>query len=359
MTPFQLHSIARLIIPVVLAKERISYKDFKPIIAVTMATGRQGQAVVRHLSKKGLFKIRAITRNPFSKVASELSKLPNVEIFKGDLLDQESLNRGFEDAYGIFGNTTPTKGWTLFRGSMVSDYEREQGKFLIDAVRSAREKGHLKHFVFSSICKAKEPLMNDPAPGHFSTKWNIEEYLISNNLIDLTTILRPVSYFENFYSDLPGINISDTTFPGVVDSNTPWQTIAVDDIGLWTNVVIENPEKFIGQQLNIAGEEMTGNEMAQLLQELSPNIDKQVKYFMVPRNLMRFIEHDIATMAAWIERAGYGADIEELNRLATEFDIEMTPLSKWLHDKLTIRKKTNGHHLNLIKRGLLKLQFNN
>ena len=36
---------------------------------------------------------------------------------------------------------------------------------------------------------------------------------------------------------------------------------------------------------------------------------------MVPRQLMNFIEHDIALMASWIERAGYGADLKSLKIL--------------------------------------------
>ena len=115
-------------------KER-NQESSRPVIAVTMATSRQGSSVVRHLSKNGIFQIRAITRSPFSKRAENLVKLPNVEIVKGDLLEPESLERCFSGAYGIFGNTTPTKGWILGRGSMVRDYEIEQGRNLVDAVK--------------------------------------------------------------------------------------------------------------------------------------------------------------------------------------------------------------------------------
>ena len=80
-----------------------------------MATSRQGYSVVKHLSKNDFFQIRAITRSPFTKRAELLAELPNVEIVEGDLLQRESLEKCFSGVYGIFGNTTPTKGGMLGR----------------------------------------------------------------------------------------------------------------------------------------------------------------------------------------------------------------------------------------------------
>ncbi len=317
--------------------EELIQKNSRPVIAVTMASGRQGSSVVRHLSKSGVFQIRAITRSPFTKRAELLSKLPNVEVVKGDLLQRESLEKCFSGVYGIFGNTTPTKGWMFGRGSMVRDYELEQGRNLVDVVKKIANLGTLKHFVFSSVCKPKDPLKSEPAPGHFTSKWSIEEYISINGLKELSTILRPVSYFENFDSDLPGVQITNSIFPGVVQKDKLWQTIAVDDVGLWTKSVFENPTKFLGEALNIAGEEMTGKEMAALWQNINGKESSSVRYSMVPRQLMNFIEHDIALMASWIERAGYGADLKALRALAEELEITMTPLSCWLTEKISTR----------------------
>ena len=75
--------------------------EAKPIVAVTMSTGLQGQSVVRHLSQTGNYRIRALTRNPFAQTAIQLAKLPNVEICKADLTDPDSLIKYFENAYGI------------------------------------------------------------------------------------------------------------------------------------------------------------------------------------------------------------------------------------------------------------------
>ena len=184
-----------------------------------------------------------------------------------------------------------------------------------------------------SMDKAKDPLQNDPAPGHFSSKWDIEDYLINNGLKEITTIIRPCSYFENFDGDLPGLKITETTFPGVVSKNKKWQTIAVKDIGHWSKAIFSNPSKFIGESLNLAGEELTGVEMAQLLQRLRGDKAKKVKYLMAPRSFLRVFVHDIGIMADWIERTGYGADLIKLKKLAEEENVKITSLSSWLQEK--------------------------
>ncbi len=336
----------------------LDLRSSKPVIAVTMATGRQGTSVVKHLSKSNIFAVRAITRKASSKKASMLANLPNVKIVEGDLLEPSSLERCFSGAYGIFGNTTPTKGWRLGRGSMVSDYELAQGRNLIDVVKKYINSGSLKHFVFSSVCKPKDPLKSNPAPSHFSNKWSIEEYILSNGLKDFTTILRPVSYFENFESDLPGVKISENVFPGVVHKDKIWQTIAVDDIGLWTNAVFENRKKFLSQSLNIASEEMTGRQMAELWQKIKDDSSQTVKYSMVPRRLINFIEHDIGLMADWIERTGYGADLKALKDLAIELEITMTPLSNWLTQRTSrMNLQSKSHLVNTTRRFNAASQF--
>ncbi|WP_038652761.1 NmrA/HSCARG family protein [Prochlorococcus sp. MIT 0801] len=306
----------------------------KPVVAVTMATGRQGMGVVKELNQTDKYLIRAITRNIKSTKAIELGNLNNVELVEGDLMDPESLKKAFEGVDVIFGNTTPTKGWKLFRGSIVRSYEMEQGYNLINQVKTAYTKGHLNHFIFSSISKAKDPLKNDPAPGHFTSKWDIEEYIKKSGLRKITTVLRPVSYFENFENKLPGYTISKKIFPGIVGKKFKWQTIAVQDIGKWVRGVLSKPEKYKNQSINIAGEELTGLEMAMTLQRIVSSEGIKTNYVMIPRLAIKLLEYDIGVMADWIERSGYGADMNKLKTLQKELNIVPTSLKDWLIAKL-------------------------
>ena len=314
----------------------------KAVIAVTMASSRQGTGVVKELSKTNKYQIRAITRNLKSSKAYELGKLENVELVKGDLMDPQSLNRAFDGVDVIFGNTTPTKGWKLFRGSIVRSYEMEQGFNLINQVKIAYEKGQLNHFIFSSISKGKDPLKNDLAPGHFTSKWDIEEYIEKLELKMITTILRPVSYFENFENKLPGYTISKKIFPGIVGKNFKWQTIAVEDIGKWVRGVLSKPEKYKNQSINIAGEELTGLEMAMTLQRIVSSEGIQTNYLMIPRVLIKTLEYDIGLMADWIERSGYGADMVKLKMIQKELNIVPTSLRDWLKAKLKNNNKNRN-----------------
>jgi len=58
-------------------------------VLVTGATGRQGGAVIRHMLPKG-WGLRALTRNPASHAAKELTR-QGVEVVQGDLEDSPSL----------------------------------------------------------------------------------------------------------------------------------------------------------------------------------------------------------------------------------------------------------------------------
>ena len=310
-------------------------KQPKTIVAVTMATSRQGMGVVNELCMTNKYLIRALTRDPKSPKALELASLNNVEVIKGDLLDPDSLNKAFDGVHVIFGNTTPTKGWKIFRGSIVRSYEIEQGFNLINQVKISYEKGTLNHFIFSSISKSRDPLKNDPAPGHFTSKWDLEEYITKMGLRKITTILRPVSYFENFENKLPGCSISKNIFPGIVGKNFKWQTIAVNDIGKWVRGILSKSDEYKNQAINIAGEELTGEEMAMTLQNILSEKGVKTNYVMIPRIAIKLLEFDIGVMADWIERTGYGADMFNLKRIEKELNIKTTSLEDWLKSKLS------------------------
>ena len=233
----------------------------------------------------------------------------------------------------------------------------EQGFNLINQVKVAYKKGQLNHFIFSSISKAKDPLKNDPAPGHFTSKWDIEEYIEKKDLKKITTILRPVSYFENFENKLPGCSISKEIFPGIVGKNFKWQTIAVDDIGKWVRGVLTKPEKYKNRSINIAGEELTGLEMAMTLQRIVSSEGHRTNYLMIPRVAIKMLEYDIGVMADWIERSGYGADMNKLKIIQKELNIVPTSLKDWLKAKIEKQKKLRTTWSSQWKTSQWKLQW--
>ena len=100
--------------------------------------------------------------------------------------------------------------------------------------------------------------MNDPAPVHFKSKWDIEDYIKKVGINKIITVLRPVSYFENFENKIPGFSIYKKIFPGIIGKNFKWQTIAVEDIGKWVKGVLSKADEYKNRSINIASEELTG-----------------------------------------------------------------------------------------------------
>ena len=331
----------------------------KTVIAVTMATSRQGIGVVKELCRSNKYQIRAITRNTQTTAARKLSILNNVEVIKADLLDPKSLNKAFDGVEAIFGNTTPTKGWNILRGSIVRSYEIEQGQNLINQVKIAYEHGKLNHFIFSSISKSKDPLKNDPAPGHFTSKWDLEEYINKMGLSKITTVLRPVSYFENFENKIPGYTLSKKMIAGIIDKNYKWQTIAVEDIGKWVRGILSKSSEYKNKSINIASEELTGEEMAMTLQKLVISEGIKTNYVKIPRIVLKLLEYDIGVMADWIERSGYGADLKKLKHIQSELDIVPLSFENWLKTKIKDNSKRNSKWKTYWKILQYKLEYGN
>ena len=164
-------------------------------------------------------------------------------------------------------------------------------------------------------------------------------------------------YFENFENKLPGYTISMNIFPGIVGKNHKWQTIAVDDIGKWVRGVLSKPEKYKNQSINIAGEEMTGLEMAKTLQKIVSSERHQTKYVMIPRTAIKLLEYDIGVMADWIERSGYGADMNKLKMIQKDLNIIPTSLKDWLIAKLENQNNTRNSWSRQWKTSQWKLQW--
>jgi uncharacterized protein YbjT (DUF2867 family) len=65
-----------------------------PILTVIGATGAQGGSVVEHALKAGVYKVRAVTRNPNSDKGKALAA-KGAEVVQADVNDEESLVKAF------------------------------------------------------------------------------------------------------------------------------------------------------------------------------------------------------------------------------------------------------------------------
>lgn len=262
------------------------------LIVVTGATGQQGGAVTRHLLRQG-WRVRALVRDPGKEAAQNLAA-KGAELFRGDLDDTTSLHAGLQGAYGVF---SVQNFWLPDVG-----YEGEirQGKALADAAAAA----NVQHFVYSSVGAADRGM----GQKHFESKWLIEQHIETLSLP--ATIVRPVAFMDNY--NWNRALISNGVFPswGLRPEKT-LQTVAVEDIGGFVALVFANREEFLDRTVELAGDELTENEMAE---KFSVVIGRPV---VVPPPSMPEgfspSEEQLA-MFAFFNGRGYDADIAALRR---------------------------------------------
>ncbi len=257
-------------------------------ILVTGSTGQQGGAVARHLLKDG-WKVRAFVRDEKKESAIELEK-SGAELFKGDMNDSESLDKAMDGIYGVF---SIQNFW-----EHGYDGELNHGKALADAAKKA----NVQHFLQSSVGGAER---NTKLP-HFDVKFEIEKYLKSLNLP--VTVIRPVFFMENFKTWFKPVEADGKlTLNMALKADTKLQMIAVDDIGAISAKIFDNPEKFIGKDIELAGDELTMPEVAALYET---NTGKKTEFVELPVSVIRTNSAEMADMFQWFMDKGYEADLK-------------------------------------------------
>lgn len=264
----------------------------KKTVLVTGATGSQGGAVARKLLDTQ-FQVRALTRNPEKPSARSLAER-GAEVVEGDFDDRTSLDRVLDGVYGVF---SVQNFWEV-----GFEKEIEQGIRMADAA----QKADVKHFVYSSVGSADE----STGIPHFDSKYQVEQHIHS---LDLPfTILRPVFFMNNWESDMLKNMVLGGTLAQPLSPETRLQQVDVDDVGAFARLAFENPDKWIGRELDIAGDEPT---MLELAEAFSSALGQDVNFFQVPWDDFRAQAGDeYADMYRWFEDVGYRADIEALRQ---------------------------------------------
>jgi uncharacterized protein YbjT (DUF2867 family) len=258
------------------------------VFLVTGATGRQGGAVARHLIKRG-HRVRALTRDPNKAAARALTEM-GAEVVRGDLDDRASVERALEGAYGVFS----------VQNFWEAGYEREvsQGITLAEA---AKAKG-VKHFLYSSVGSS----YRKTGIAAFDGKWEIEEHIRGIGLP--YTIVRPTSLMEDWEEMRE--EIIGGTLAQPLDPDRALQQVSVEDIGVFAAMAFEDPERWLGREVDLAGDESTTVDLAQTFGRV---IGREVRYAQVSWEEFReAYGEDLAVMYEWFEEVGYEADIGAL-----------------------------------------------
>ena len=265
----------------------------KKIILVTGATGKQGRAVVHHALQRG-FAVRALTRSPEKPAALALQSL-GVEIVRGDMEDAISLRQAMSAIYGVFCTQN------YWEKGVGYDGEIRQGRNLIQAASEAQ----VSHFIHSSVAGCDRA----SALPHFAAKWEIEKQIVLSGLPH--TCIRSVFFMENFLDPKTGPLVIPV-LAGALDPTLGLHLIAVDDIGWFAAESFANPQTYLGQTLNIAGDCLT---VAQIKQVYAKATGKKPLRFKAPLWLFKQIYPEVAKQFLWNNEHGWNFDIAPLRQI--------------------------------------------
>jgi uncharacterized protein YbjT (DUF2867 family) len=234
-------------------------------ILVFGATGAQGGSVARNLLSRGKFAVRALTRKADSPAAQALREL-GAEIVQGDLDDPASIAAALEGCYGAFG---VTNFWEHFAK------EGEQGRTLVKAVADAK----IQHFIFSTLPPIEKETGGALRSPHFDLKAEHEEYARSLGIP--ATFVHVPFYYENFLYFFPPRPAGDGSYAiGFPQGDTPLAAMSVEDVGRVIAPMFEQPERYIGQVVKLAGDELPAATYAEVI---GRHTGKDVRYHYVPR----------------------------------------------------------------------------
>ena len=237
----------------------------KKIIVVAGATGAQGGGMVRAILRdpNGGFAARALTRNVNSDKAAQLASL-GAEVVAADVDDAESMKKAFDGAYGAF---CVTFFWDHFSP------EREFAQ-AGNMARAAKHAG-LEHVIWSTLEDTRRwipvgsgrmpVLMDKYNVPHFDRKGEADRLFNDSGVP--TTFLLTSFYWDNLIHFGMGpkkgpdgmlaftLPMGDTKLPG----------IAAEDIGKCAYGIVKRGREFIGKTVGVAGEHLSGEEMAAAL----------------------------------------------------------------------------------------------
>jgi uncharacterized protein YbjT (DUF2867 family) len=274
----------------------------KLVVVVTGATDNQGGAVVKGLVERG-HEVRAVTRTTDSTKARALANA-GVTLVRASLEDTAALTKALEGATSLFAMTTPFGGGT--------QAERRQG---ISAANAAKAAG--VHLVFTSVGSANR----QTGVPHFECKYEVEKHI--SDIGVRATVLAPVYFMENLLFGRE--QLAKGIYAAPLPPTRRLAQVAVADIGAVAVRLLEDPARFVGKRFDLAGDELTGNDVIAVLLRVT---HRPFTYFQVPLDVFRQrMGEDQAKMAEWFDRVGFTADRAALRR---EFpDVAFHDFESW------------------------------
>lgn len=256
----------------------------KKILTVFGATGAQGGGLVRAIlnDKNSEFTARAVTRDVNSDKSKALTAM-GAEVVQGDVDDPASVEKVLQGAYGAY-------FVTFFWAHFSPEKEKQEAAIFANAAKKAG----IQHAIWSTLEDSRNyiPVSDNRMPTiqehykipHFDAKGE-SDHLFTDAGVP-TTFLLASFYWDNFiyFGSGPKRDAKGKLALTLPIGDSRMAGIASEDIGKCAYGIFKQGKAMIGKKIGIAGEQLTGNEMAAAM---SKALGEPVYYNKVPADVFR------------------------------------------------------------------------
>jgi uncharacterized protein YbjT (DUF2867 family) len=139
----------------------------------------------------------------------------------------------------------------------------------------------------------------------FESKYKIEQHI--KNLGIPHTIIGPAFFMENLLGS--GLEQGQLALP--LSSSSVLQQSALQNIAEFSALVLERRKPFLGKRIDIASDEVTEEQAAEILSKM---LGYKIRYVPVPLEQVYQANEDMARMYDWYGKVGTGIHISALHQ---------------------------------------------
>ncbi|HCF29894.1 MAG TPA: NmrA family protein, partial [Cyanobacteria bacterium UBA11049] len=258
-------------------------------------TGGTGKNAVKGFLDLGVTDLRAMTRK-IDLTRPELSKISDagVELFEANLDDEASLKLALTGMEAVYCH------------SLSADAAKPDPQEIERAQRLARaaDEAKIEHLVYNSAGGAER----NSGVSHIEQKYKVEQIFKQAGLP--VTMLRACLFMEEFWKKYTRPSILKGVFSFSLQPDRPLHLITTKDMGRIAAYVMKNADKYIGKEIELAGDVLTPLQMAQVFSNVQ---SMPVVYREIPAWIFLLLwRWELFTLIRWYRTQGYQADVRHL-----------------------------------------------
>jgi len=220
----------------------------KPIIAVAVATSKQGYGVATSLLESGKYHVRALTKNLNDPRAQKLAS-KGAELVQTDLLNKGDIKKAFKGAYGVYAMTP------------ITEENQKMGVLQVEAANEER----VKQFIWSGLENVDEITGDKIKIPEFTMKANVEEYArnLPNRSFTFTAVYLALFYTNYVEYSSPKKQSDGSllfTLPVKGDTKLPHQDPFTSP-GPVVLAILADPKRYADKVIPVVNEEISPNQI--------------------------------------------------------------------------------------------------